>query len=340
MNKPLNHVGIDLASTSLSISIYRESSGPSKSEDFLNNLEGFDKVLEHFKTEKIVPSNSVICMEATGVYGEELCYYFHKLNYSLVVEAPQKTKRAFHSEDKDDHIDAQQLGEYAYRFYDQLTFWSPPLERVEKVNTLLIAREQMVKQRTMNQNLLKVLRRKTIQTPLADDLLTQLAGELTDCIKTIENEIKHLFQQDLPLAQHLEHTKKMKGVNLLMIANLFVYTEGFSQSLNSKKIAARLGIAPRRKQSGTCLKRVPKSRGDGPLRLRKILYLASMTARTHDPKFKKYFLKKVQQGKKPMLVLNNIQNKLLGIICTLINTNASYEEHHQSINPDLLKNVA
>ena len=47
MNKPLNYVGIDRGSTSLSISIYRESSGPSKPEDFINSLEGFDKILEH-----------------------------------------------------------------------------------------------------------------------------------------------------------------------------------------------------------------------------------------------------------------------------------------------------
>lgn len=37
----------------------------------------------------------MVCLEATGVYGEALCYYLAAKGYQVAVESPQKVKRAF-----------------------------------------------------------------------------------------------------------------------------------------------------------------------------------------------------------------------------------------------------
>jgi hypothetical protein len=75
----------------------------------------------------------------------------------------------------------------------------------------------------------------------------------------------------------------------------------------------------------------------GPAKLRKLLYLAALSVRTHNINFKKYFLRKVAEGKNKRLVLNNIENKLLKIVFAVVSSGVAYTENYKSINPTLLK---
>ena len=61
-----------------------------------------------------------------------------------------------------------------------------------------------------------------------------------------------------------------------------------------------------------------------------------MSLRTHKKIFKEYFIRKTQGGKPKKLVLNNIQNKLLRIICGVLNSGKPYIDNYLSINPQLL----
>lgn len=331
-----HHIGIDISSETFTCSDFQPSSESSLPEDYCNNLEGFKNLESWFQQHQITPENSIICMEATGVYTEAFCYYFHHLGFQLVVESPKKTKRAFSSEDKNDAIDARQLGEYAFRFFDQLSWWSPRSHLVEQVDTLLKTREQLVKQKTMNQNLLHALGRKETKTPFAQESLKTVIQQLQKQIQAIEKEIESLFKQDPPAKQAIQHLKSLTGVQLLLAANFFVFNQGFEKPLSARHVCARLGIAPRDHLSGTSVKRKARSRREGHSRLRKLLYLAAMSLRTHEPRFKHYFLRKVEQGKEPALVLNNLENKLVKIMCALVNNKTTYDKNYQSINPALL----
>ena len=98
-------------------------------------------------------------MEATGVYGEALCYDLISRGYRVAVESPLKVKRSFaQSAHKNDTVDARQIAEYGHRFYDELPWWTPPSEVLEEVRMLLSAREQFVTQRIANINALKTMR--------------------------------------------------------------------------------------------------------------------------------------------------------------------------------------
>ena len=335
-----NYLGIDIAAKTFTVSLYREDQGALPALEYPNTVAGFEQLACWFSQQRVLPENSVLCLEASGVYTEALCYYFHRHQYRLVVESPKKAKQAFQAEDKDDAIDAQQLGEYAYRYFDKLLFWEPKSQRVEQVNTLLGLREQFAKHLTAHKNELKALRSKVMQTPFALALLEQSIPELAGKIQQIEEELQRLLAQDPPAQHKLQALRTLPGVGLLLPLNLFAFTEGFQGALHAKKIAARLGIVPRKHQSGSSVYRKPKSRREGHTRLRKLLYLAAMSVKQHDPKFKKYYLRMAAQGKPGRLILNNIANKLLRIICAMLNANAPFIENYQSINPALLKKTA
>ena len=65
-----------------------------------------------------------------------------------------------------------------------------------------------------------------------------------------------------------------------------------------------------------------------------------MSLRTHQVSFKQYFIRKTQEGKAKKLVLNNIENRLLKIICAVIRTRTPYISGYKSVNPLLLQRVA
>ena len=70
--------------------------------------------------------------------------------------------------------------------------------------------------------------------------------------------------------------------------------------------------------------------------MRRLLYLASMSVRTHQPDFRRYFERKVAQGKPRKLVLNNIANKLLKIMCAVLRNQTPYIPNYRSVNPIVL----
>jgi transposase len=75
------------------------------------------------------------------------------------------------------------------------------------------------------------------------------------------------------------------------------------------------------------------------LRPNQALYLAAMSVATHNPEFRRYYLRKVGEGKPKKLVLNNISNKLLKVVCALVRTETEYIPNYKSVNPMILKSA-
>lgn len=152
-------IGIDLSSEDFAVSVSTDLGialhGPKM---FTNNIEGFNKLNAWLTDLKIKPKDAVICMEATGVYGERLCYFLNEHKYAVVVESPLKVKRAFKVDGhKTDAVDSLQIAEYAIRFYDELNIWEPREDIVEKMKALITTRELLVRQKTAATNSLKAL---------------------------------------------------------------------------------------------------------------------------------------------------------------------------------------
>ena len=126
------------------------------------------------------------------------------------------------------------------------------------------------------------------------------------------------------------------GVGTLMAAHLLVISNGFQQALPYRRLAAYLGIAPLPYESGTSVRRLPKTRGYGPRIMRKLLHLAARSVVTHNKEFKRYYARKRAQGKPGLLVLNNVANKLLRLLCSMIKNNKPYIDGYVSVNPRLL----
>ena len=339
MKQPLFSTGIDIASDDFVVSLSDTPGialfGP---QQFDNNPQGFKELAAWFKRNKIKPKDMIICMEATGVYGEKLCYFLHNLKYTLAVDPPLKVKRAFKIDGhKTDPVDSLQIAEYAFRFFDELNIWEPREDIVEKMKALITTRELLVSQRTAVTNNLAALNRKAVRPAVAIRTLKSQIKTLTKNIDTLEKEMDNLIHKEPHMRQTVNNLKSLPGVQNLLAFNMLVLTNGFKTEKHYKQFTSYLKIAPRIHQSGSSIFKKPKTPKYGPSIMRKLLHLAARSVVTHKPVFRKYYLRKQKEGKAKKLILNNVENKLVKIMCAIIRDQKPYIENYCSVHPNLLE---
>jgi transposase len=296
---------------------------------FENSAAGFEHFHVWLQEHGCTPAATVLCMEATGVYGEGLAYFLVAQQYRLAVEPPLKVKRAFKvGGPKTDALDSAQIAEYAYRYHDQLTFWQPRAELLEQLQVLLTTREQLVKQRTAHKNSRRALLRKAVRTALAETVHERLIQELTTQIQAVEREIKRLIDREPPFAALLAFLLTIPGVGLLLATHLLVLTQGGTQFTDAKHLTAHLGICPQPHQSGTSVHKPATSRHYGPPLLRKLLHLGARSACTHKAPYRDYYQRKLREGKPKRLVINNVANKIVKASCAVLHARVPFDANY------------
>jgi len=338
MGKIKYFVGIDIASEDFTSSIFAgPEQPPVVKEKSPNSPEGFQCLINWLKDQGIAKDNCIVCMENTGVYCEHLCYFLYTNRYRVVTESPHKVKRAFHELTKNDRVDSRQIAEYAYRFLDQLSPWKPDNQILEQVKVLYATREQFTKQLIANTNALQAIKRKVVQTALANKSYELIIKNLKERRKAIDEEIAKLINGNPRYKKLTDIADSVPGVGKPLAGSLMVITDAFTCNLAYRNLSSLIGIAPLEHTSGKSVRRKNRSRRHGHPRIRKLLHLAARSVATHVDEFRKYYLRKLEQGKPPKLIYNNIANKLLKIICAVIQSETPYIKNYKSVNPLYLK---
>ena len=339
MAKNTFFIGLDIAAADFTVSIYQSPEKPIITKEAIaNSPEGFNMLVSWLKEHNIDKSNSIVCMEATGVYSEAVAYYLASCGFEVSIEPPLKVKRAFDPiGHKTDAVDSRQIAEYAYRYNDELKSWQPKQEIVEKIRQLLTAREQFTKQKVATKNAMHAYLLHTVQVALIKQAHQETLEQLEKQIAKIDKELSKFIQQNPTISQKVSNLKSIPGCGMLLAANLITITDNFEQIHNHKKLAAFIGIVPYKHQSGSSINKRPRIRHFGPQYTRKLLRLAAQSVAIHDSQFRHYYLRKLAEGKAKALVLNNIANKLLKVACAAIRDNSAYIKEHRSIHPMYLK---
>ena len=152
----------------------------------------------------------------------------------------------------------------------------------------------------------------------------------------VDREVKRLVSSHPTIGPAVALLVSVPGVGLLLASHVCVATGGFARPLAPKRASAWLGICPLEYESGSSVKRRPRSRGYGPSAIRKLLYLASMRLVSIDGSaHQAYFERKKAEGKSGRLVLNNVGNKLLRVMAAVLRDGRPYEAGHVSARPTI-----
>lgn len=330
-------VGVDCAGESFVGCRYRIAARRQEAaQDFANQADGFEE-FDAWMRRHLEVAKTLVCIEHTGVYSEALAYYLYEHGYDVTLVSPYKIWKASDDGPKNDWIDSRKIAEYARRYSDKITLWKPKSEVAEHIKTLLTVREQLVKQRTASKNTLGALKRKPLKTPTALEALTETIDHLKQQIDEIMREIRRLIDEHPTMSQQVALVVGTPGLGLLAGAHMLVLTNGFTEAPDYRHLAALLGIAPHKRSSGKNVWRPASSRGYGPGMMRKLLHLGARSVVTHKKAFRCYYLRKQAEGKPRALVLNNVSNKLLKIVCAMLRSGQPYIENYRSIDPRRLQ---
>lgn len=296
---------------------------------FTNDESGFKELLK-FTNKAVIGFNiseSLFCMEATGLYCNALLDFFKNQQANVWVENPVQIKRSTGiKRGKTDKIDSISIARYAFKNVELARLWKPSGVVLEKIKNLAALRERMVI--TQKRLLVPIEElRNAGQVKMADLLYKAIKKSIHAIeadLKNIEAKIRECLKEDNSLNHLFLLITSVVGIGFVTAINLIIHTQGFNTLCDSRKLACYCGVAPFPYQSGISIKGKTRISNMANKKLKTNLHLAALAAIKCDPELKAYYQRKVLEGKSKMSVINAVRFKLLARVVAVVNKNEKY----------------
>ena len=320
-------IGIDISKLTLDICVYTGNSYESHQiKNKSINIKGFiEKQIQKYGIEAVE-----LCMENTGLYNWQIYQVCEQMGITIYVVNPLHLKRSIGMvRGKNDKIDAQRIALYLKHHREDLKPYVIPSNVIRKMQVMLTFRNRIQSIRKMlNAPVveLKSVASKSIYKEVLI-LTNQTLKHLTSQLQKIEKELDLLIKTDSSLYENYQRTTSVQGVGKVLAWSLLVKTNNFKTINNPRKLACFVGVVPFEYQSGTSINKTPRVSPFADKKIKKVLHMAAMRAVRLDGDLKQYYLRKVDEGKNKMLVLNAVRNKLIARICSVVNNKTFYSPH-------------
>lgn len=303
------HVGIDVSKNSFDLVVHEDASH----HVFDMTVDGIKHCAALLK--KMQPS--LVVMEATGGYEFELFVKLAESGIPVAVVNPRQIRdfaRACGKLAKTDKIDAEVIARFAAVMKPSVT--EPPSDEARKIKALAVRRRQLVDMITAETNRKSLVREKAVRKSL-DAVIKTLRRELDKC----DDEIGTLVEQSPEYRRKAELMRSIPGIGDKTVSAIIAHLPEIG-SVNRRRIAALVGLAPRNRDSG--MMRGKRTTGGGRKTVRTALYMPTVVAIQHNPVLRSYYHKLVANGKERMVALVACMRKLLTILNSIVGNNQSW----------------
>lgn len=317
--------GADISKKTVDISyIYNQVN---KHCQFTNDIEGMQLLMQWLNELDINFSQTLFCMEATGLYCLTLTHFLAGNSIDTWIEHAAQIKKATAlARGKNDKIDSHRIALYATKNLDLLRLWKPMDTTLEKIKHLATLRERIVD--TQKRLLVPI---KEFEEVGNSEMAKMLTRSIKKTIAALQNDLKNIEKQmldilalDTTLNKKFYFAKSVVGIGFVTAINLMIHTNGFTQMNDVRALACYCGVAPFGYSSGTSIKGKPKVHFMANKKLKCNLHMAALSAVKLDADLKKYYERKVAEGKNKMSVLNAVRNKLLARVLSCVNKQEIY----------------
>jgi len=318
MTKDTEYYGIDISKD-----VFDVCDSNQEFHQFKNSISGFKKLL------KLLGTNTVCVMEATGYYHLRLAYFLLENGKQVSIVNPLKIKRYLQMEltkVKTDKSDSKMI--YKYAKERQPTLWFGQSKTQQDSLQLSRLLSVYTKQRTQLKN--KMEGEKALGNPskAVDMSLKRQLKSLEKEMKTLEDKltknVKGEYQESLTLL------KTIPGIGDKTALMLLVFTDGFNRFESSKELCSYAGITPVIRQSGSSVKGRPRISKIGNPKLRNLLFMCSFNACKYNQACKALFDRIVAKGKSKKLALIAVCNKLLKQAFSIVKNQIPYDNNYRS----------
>lgn len=307
-------VGIDIAAATCAVASMREGDTPSRAITIEQTTSGFAELKRRLTLVEPEPHAILVVMEATGTYWMRLATFLIEQGFAVSVINPAQAHdfaKALLKRSKTDAIDAQTLAELAARL--QPARWTPPPAVYTELHQRLVHRDALVEVRTQFRNQLHALLQQPVVIASVRTRLEELIAHLDKEIADVDVEIASALQQENTWAAAAKRLASVSGLGTLTIAWLLTVTINFELTATPEAATNYAGLAPQLRQSGTSVRGRPSIGQSGNARLRRALYMATLSALQHNPIIRTFYQRLIAAGKPKKVAVCAAARKLLRI---------------------------
>lgn len=327
-------IGIDFSKKKFDASMF-ESGKPQeqKHEVFENNGSGFKSLLDWVQSNSSVASSQwLFCGEHTGLYSLSLSLFLVKKNLFMWLENPMQIKKSTGiKRTKTDKVDSADIALYAWRFQDKARCYTPSGKTMSDLKLLFAYRERLTGMKVTlvvsAREIRQVMKRDTTARFMYEDSRAEIV-RLNKKISKIEEMMKQKIIEDEQVRQNYELTTSVKGIGMVNAIAFIVTTDNFTRFDSARQYACYCGVVPFEKSSGTSLKGGKHISRIANIRVKTYLTQAARSAVLYDQQLKEYYDRKLKQGKKDQVIINNVRNKLLQRVFAVIRKRKPFENNY------------
>lgn len=270
----------------------------------------------------------LICAEHTGQYTFPLVCACKSVECRLWLENPSQIKYSSGMQrGKNDKVDAKRIAIYAARFGDKVRYYDRPTEQIERLKQL--ERERVLYTTDLAKYKAQLKDQKGY---MPEDIyrkkarrLEGLMNELQAAIGEITAEMENIILSTEVLDRQMKLLMSIDGVGKIIALNMIIETEAFTRFDDQRKFCCHAGVAPFSYTSGSSMHSKNKVSQRANKNIKRLLHMAAVciTHRTSG-ELKSYYMRKVDEGKNKMLVINALRAKIIARMFAVIKRNEFY----------------
>lgn len=324
-------IGIDISKKTLDIAVLNQN-------EFLSHhsIDNTKKALRCFfntlKKAGVCFDKSIVCAEFTGIYAKHLLDFSSDLSLNLWME------NAFHikktqglKRGKNDKVDAVRIAGYAFRHRYDYKGFKRPRPIIKQLKTLVGQRKRLV---AVRKQLSSAMAENQFRTQQENNLINSTAKNTMDGlekdIKLVEAKIRQLIREDQQLERQYKIVTSVDGVGPITAINMILITNEFKDISQPKKFACYSGVVPFQYTSGTSVTSKAKVSKMANHQMKTLLHMAALSSIQIQGDLQDFYLRKVQEGKNKMSIINAVRNKIVLRVFACVKNNRMYQKNYNN----------
>jgi len=309
MSQPL-FVGIDVSKNSLDVHL--TPSGERR--QFPNSKAGLRRL-----SKLLVNRNPCLtAVEATGGYEQLALNHLAGARLRVALINPRRIRdyaKAIGKLAKTDSIDAAVIAEYASANHAHVRPFV--LRQEQAVKHVVVRRRQLVDMRTAEKN-----RLKQASDPAIRKSIKALIAVLNRQVSQLQDQIRTTIRSNPLWSRRNEVLTSAPSIGPVTSSTLIGELPELGEG-DHRQLASLVGVAPFNNDSG-------KKKGDraisaGRRSVRKVLYMAALSAIRRNPVIKAFYQRLVAKGKPFKVAITACVRKLLSILNTMVHKNETWK---------------
>lgn len=317
-------IGIDVSMDTLDVALYDGKTF--KSGRYENSEAGFAEIEKDFIGYN--GFDNLISMEATGIYHLKAAVFFHEKGYTVSVINPLIIKRYAEMRmlrAKTDPVDARTIAEYGYN--ERPYYFIRKKGQNERIKQLLRQIDGLHRMQSENSNRLHALEKVTY----ADEIALSIYRETAIFLKDKEHQAEQKIDEILKEAYGDDYKRliSIPGVGKRLSSLIIGFFGKFENFESAKQVSSFIGLNPSPRQSGTSLNGRGIISKKGNRYMRKIFYMASLSASRYNKDCKELYERLIGNGKSKRVALVAVANKLARQIFAIMKYDRIYDQNYK-----------